>query len=120
MGMVREWIKLIPTIIENRGKILEGIVNEVRMEMGTFPSDEQDEVIRRRAICAGCPYFSENAKKSELYATMRTDEHCIMCGCNIKAKTACLTCNCGIEKYNRTHPESTLELKWEKYGTSNK
>lgn len=110
-----EYIKLIPQGIANADKIVEGVINEVKLEAGTLPEDEQAEIVRRRLICASCPFMSENAKKAGNYNSNRIDEHCIQCHCPIKTKTASLTSNCGIEAYNRRHPKAPMELKWEAY-----
>lgn len=69
------------------------------MELHQLPEDEQTEIVRRRLICAGCPFSSSNAVK-EGYKTNRIDEHCIMCGCTIQRKTASLTSACGIDCCN--------------------
>ena len=37
-----------------------------------------------------------------------------MCGCNKDFKTACLTCNCGIEAHNKNNDDN-LELKWKAF-----
>jgi hypothetical protein len=82
-------------------KVIEGTVNQVKAEMGLLPEDHQAEIIRRRLICATCPFNSSNAV-GEGYITNRIDEHCIMCGCTITRKTASLLSNCGIDCCNAT------------------
>jgi hypothetical protein len=87
------------------------------MEDGKLPEDEVEEIVRRRLICNICPYSSSNAVTNPAlnYKTSRVDEHCIMCGCPIKKKTASLSSNCGIEKFNENNPKQILPLKWESY-----
>jgi hypothetical protein len=75
--------------------------------------EEQTLITNRRLICSECPYNSENAKKEGWYNTIRLDEHCTLCQCNIAAKTACFECKCGIEVFNSNKNENEkLELKW--------
>lgn len=118
-----EYVKLVPKVIKNRDAFIQGITNNVRLNMGLLPEDQQDEVIKRRVICNTCPYNSENAKDSEEYKelydrnyiTDRLDLHCAHCGCNIEFKTAALDENCGNTYWNTLHPEKPLELLWETY-----
>ena len=127
MSKLSEYLKLIPGGVKNISKVLEGLLNDV--SLATLPENKRAEIVKRRAICSECPFMSENAKTSpeyrlitgsEGYKTARTDNHCTMCGCPIKTRTASLEANCGIEKYNISHPNSPLELKWEKYNESGK
>ena len=48
----------------------------------------------RLAICAECPLHSKFHK-----TPLRMDEHCTECGCNLEAKTSCLSCACPKEKW---------------------
>ena len=52
----------------------------------------------RMKICKDCENHSENAKKKG-YATLRKDAHCTNCGCTLSAKTACLSCECPVNKW---------------------
>lgn len=118
MNIITEYLKLLPKIRENSQKIIQGIITNVKITLHTLKEEEQDEVVRRRVICAGCPFQSNNAKTdpSQNYKTERFDVHCTMCQCNIELKTACLDCNCGIEAWNNEYPNNKMPLKWEKYG----
>lgn len=106
-------------------------MNQVKQELNLLPEDEQAEIIRRRLICAECPFNSVNATK-EGYVTSRLDAHCTLCGCTITRKTASLSSNCGIKCCNADgHEECTckkpallkfnietktnLELKWTEF-----
>jgi hypothetical protein len=79
--------------------ILDGIVNQVKLQYDMLPEDEQAEIARRRFICADCPFNSSNAIANG-YKNNRFDEHCIMCGCTITRKTASLEAACGIDCCN--------------------
>lgn len=106
---------MIPKALKNADKVLEGIVNKVKMEYGGLMKEQQDEIIRRRLICSECPFTSSNAitNPSLNYKTDRLDEHCTHCGCNIELKTSSLASNCGIEIWNINNPNNQLPLKWE-------
>lgn len=114
MSKLLEYIKLIPRGIKNLDKVVEGLTNQVRIELGTIPQDDLEIIVGRRLICGECPYLSTNAVKLGLYTTDRTDEHCTHCGCPISTRTASLDSDCGIEVYNKDNPDSPLKLKWEK------
>ena len=92
-----EILKLIPKGIANIDKVAEGFMNDIRLENGTLSEPQVEEITRRRLICKGCPFESDN---KENYETQRTDLHCTLCGCPISTKTACLGCACGAEQYN--------------------
>lgn len=114
--MITEYVKLIPKILKNKTNIVEGIINSVKLEFNSLSKEEQDEIIKRRLICKSCIFMSENAKNSLTlsYKTDRLDEHCSLCKCNIKLKTASLDSNCGIEAHNEENNEN-LELKWKAF-----
>lgn len=103
-------INLLKKAWENKEHIIHGFLNAVKNELGHLPEEQQKVIAERRVICSGCPYNSVNAKKDKTYVSNRLDEHCILCTCNIFAKTACLECNCGIETLNNEN----IELKWKK------
>lgn len=130
-----EYFKLIPTIASNLDVILGATVNQVKMELGMLPEEEQAEIARRRVICATCPFNSSNAATQLGYKSNRIDEHCIMCGCTITRKTASLVSNCGItccnaeplddckcknehvQKFNKANNRN-VELKWTSFKKS--
>jgi hypothetical protein len=47
----------------------------------------------RMAICNNCPFHSKNHPSNVLY------DHCTDCGCNLDAKSSCLSCSCPKEKW---------------------
>ena len=117
MSKIGEYLKLIPKAFANPDKIVEGIINSTRLALGILPEDIEDEIVRRRIICASCPFMSDNAKKNPAmnYKSDRDDEHCTFCSCNIEFKTSSLQSNCGIETHNIQNPDSPLPLKWTRY-----
>jgi len=114
MGKLAEYLKLIPAGLKNLNAVVEGYTNDLKMENGTLPEEDVEVIVMRRLICRDCPFNSINATKLGTYASAREDEHCIMCGCPIKGKTASLISNCGIEAYNGRNPNNQLPLKWER------
>ena len=48
----------------------------------------------RLEICANCPKHSKHHN-----VPLRFDDHCVQCGCNLDAKTACLSCGCPENKW---------------------
>lgn len=122
MSKVLEYLKLIPTMVKNREKIVEGIVNNLKLQNSNLEPEIEDEIIRRRIICEGCPFMSENAKNNPNlnYKSDRTDKHCTICLCDINFKTASLESNCGIEIHNINNPDSPMALKWQRFTQTNK
>ncbi len=85
-------------------KIIEGFKNDL------FPSKEMRKMIddvskERLSICTDCPFNTTPGK-------IKSWSRCGACGCFLKQKTKCLSCNCGIEAYNEDHPTAPLPLKW--------
>jgi len=73
-------------------------------------------VEKRMGVCQGCPHYSENAK-AEGYSTVRRDIHCTNCGCTLSAKTACLSCECPLKKWEAAlsyEQQQELEKQWKK------
>ncbi len=128
MGKFTEYLKLIPKAVLNPEKIIEGVINDVKLKNGSLSEDKQEEIIRRRLICFDCPLNSINAQKSEeykalygeFYKTDRPDLHCSICSCNIELKTASLDSDCGLTAYNEKNPNNTQKLKWTYYKQENK
>jgi len=124
MSAIGEYLKLIPAGLPNSAKIVESIVSNVKLKLDTLPEDEKEEIIRRRVICATCPFMSKNAVTSnefkELtgrnYKTHRTDDHCSFCGCGINIRTSGMSNKCGIETWNKDNPNNQLPLKWKEHG----
>lgn len=123
MSAFLEYLKLIPKVLQNPDKVLEGWLNDIKLESGELPEDEIKEILRRRAICSSCPFSSDLAKTSKEYEevfgkhyeTDRTEPHCSCCGCFLGKKTASLSSECGLASNDKT---MNIELKWKKYKTN--
>lgn len=60
----------------------------------------------RLALCEECPFHSKNFK------TSRPDKHCRLCGCTLRAKTKCLSCECPDGKWTQVlTPEQEMEIE---------
>lgn len=120
MSKLTEYLTLIPQGLKNADKIVEGVVNQVKMECNMLDLNEQEEVIRRRLICESCPFNSINAKTSQEYLeafgknyySEREELHCSVCSCVIKTKTASMDSECGIHSKKQT---KHIPLKWTNY-----
>lgn len=55
--------------------------------------------------CKGCEFNSTNAKINKGYSTVRPDEHCTDCGCNLDWKTHCMDCSCPKDFWGATLSE---------------
>ena len=123
MSKLGEIIRLLPKAMANPELILEGWVNNIKLQKGNLPEEEIEEIIRRKAICHSCPFNSINATTSQEYynitgkhyITDRTDLHCSSCLCNIDYKTSSLSSECGLHSLNEEYPNNQTPLKWEKY-----
>jgi hypothetical protein len=123
MSQITEYLKLLPKALPNADKIIKGIVTEVQYKRGFLKEEEKAELVRRRVICAGCPFMSNNAKTSEEYLsltgknykTARKEDHCSFCGCGIKRRTSSFEANCGAETWNKENPDKTIALKWTEF-----
>lgn len=126
MSKLTEWLKLIPEGIKDAPSLIEGVINDVKLEYGTLSEDAKEEIIKRRLICKSCPFNSENSRTSNEYKEVtgsnygasREDLHCAFCGCPISTRTASLSKACGITAWNKNH-KNKLPLKWEVYGKNN-
>lgn len=89
----------------NISKIYEGWRNQL------IPPKKLKQIINkvhkeRISICRQCENDSIH------HDSIRPDEHCIICGCTLSAKTKCLSCNCDIYKWFAIlTPEQEEEIK---------
>ena len=77
----------------NFGQIYEGWRNKL------VPPAHMKDMIEatskeRLSICEQCFFHSKNHK-----TPLRPDAHCTDCGCNLEAKTACLSCGCPQDEW---------------------
>lgn len=90
-------------------KIFEGWRNHL------IPPKELKDYIKqvskeRLSHCIGCQF---NTTPGEINGHSR----CQPCGCWLEPKSKCLSCNCGIERYNELNPQTPLALKWNAVAT---
>jgi hypothetical protein len=123
MSKLTEYINLAIKGLPYSMEILQSVVSNVQLKYNKLPEEERAEIIRRRVICATCPFMSKNAKTSEEYLFLtgsnyksaRDNSHCAFCGCGIEMRTGALTKDCGIETWNKENPKKTSPLKWTKF-----
>lgn len=83
------------------------------------PSSQMKETIQkvsaeRLEICNDCPFHSKHHS-----TPLRFDAHCTDCGCNLDAKTACLSCSCPKDKWTAlTTQDEENELKQQVYANN--
>ena len=115
-----EKIKMFRNGLLNFDKVVEGWITDALLEDEKLTDEEVSVILERRNICSGCPFQSNNAKFSseykeifgKNYTTDRKEEHCSICSCPIKKKTASLSSECGIESSEKT---KHLPLKWKQF-----
>jgi hypothetical protein len=118
---ISEYLTFVKNGIKNGDKIIEAIRVSAQMKDGNPIITEEAiaEIMKRKAICASCPFNSLNAKKERNYedpAPLKDVTHCTLCQCRIgtdNGKEYCLSCQCGMSEWNRRNPElQPMELKW--------
>lgn len=121
MSKLVEYLKLVPKFLGHPEKVIEGWINDAKLEAGKLSEEDLEIVLTRRSICSTCPFNSSNLKNNdslykemygESFKTERAEEFCGICSCPLIKKTASLSSNCGIENWNLEHPKEKLELKW--------
>lgn len=86
-------------------KIYEGWRNKL------IPPKDLKELIQKVAqermiICNKCEHHSKH------HNSFRPDNHCVICGCTLSAKTACLSCSCPIYRWREVmNSEQEEEIK---------
>lgn len=79
--------------------ILAGIANSI------WVKEQVEEIASYRySICKSCPMNSKNAP-----GTLRPDEHCLECGCNLHLKTRSLDSVCPQGKWEALASEEDAD-----------
>jgi hypothetical protein len=129
---IGEYVDLVKNGIKNGDKIIEAIRTSAKIKEqknreklglpareGDISAEEIAEILRRKEICAGCSFNSENAKKERGYSSSLTFIHCTLCKCRIAgedSKEYCLDCSCGVEAWNNRNSHlPPMELKWKAF-----
>lgn len=120
MSKYLEYAKAALKGIKNPDLIVEGWINEIKIESGDTDENSLAEILRRRDICSSCPFNSINAQSSkeyleifkENYISKRNELHCSLCLCPIKTKTASLHSDCGMTTCKET---KNMEPKWKSF-----
>lgn len=115
---IKDYLTVVKNGIANGDKIIESIWVSTQVKNGTVSEKAVAEIMKRKEICAGCPFNSLNAAANGMKPLDVSFQHCILCTCRIggdDTKEYCLSCKCGISEYNRQHPDKPLPLKWEAF-----
>lgn len=119
-----QYLDVVKKGIQNKDQIIEAIktASEIKNKTGEVSDEAIAEIMRRKDICANCPFNSKNAKEISGYKSFLPYEHCIHCLCRIggnDTKEYCLSCKCGLTEYNKLHPDNPKELKWMPFEINN-
>lgn len=116
MSVIKDYLSIIRDGIRNRDKIIEALAVSAQVKNGRINDEALAEILRRKEICATCPFNSENAKRDQGYSSSLPFVHCKLCKCRIggdDSKEYCLSCNCGALAWNERNPDKPpMELKW--------
>lgn len=132
---IGEYVNLVKNGVKNGDKIIEAVRTAAKVKeqekrrLAGNPDTEPEisdeavaEIMRRKEICAACPFNSENAAKQRSYSSSLPFIHCTLCKCRIGAddsKEYCLSCTCGMEVWNNQNPHLTpMEPKWKAFPTN--
>jgi hypothetical protein len=132
MGLIKsigEYLEAVKLGFQNGDKIIEAMQISAQVKNADagrhtdVPPEAIAEIMRRKDICAACPYNSRHAKEKKTYTSSLPYEHCILCMCRIgydDSKEYCLSCNCGAQAWNEARPrEQQLEVKWTAFENKN-
>lgn len=128
MSKITEYVSLLIKGAPHTKEIIGGILKNVQLKYGSLSEEEKTEIVKRRFICANCPFMSKNAITSNEYKELtgknykayRKIDHCSFCGCGIEMRTSSLHSECGAETWNKEHPGNTIDLKWTKFNKDGK
>jgi hypothetical protein len=113
---IKDYTEAVINGLQNGDKIIEGLIigAKVKNGSGEIKPEELAEILRRKEICAECPFNSKNAGAP--YSSTLAYTHCCLCKCRIgydDSKEYCLSCNCGAEAFNEANPHlKPIEVKW--------
>lgn len=116
MSKAKDWLKLVKAGLKNGDKIIEAMWISTQMKNeGQVSEEAVAEIMKRKELCAACPYNSLNAEKHGIKPLDVPFQHCVHCACRIggdNSKEYCLSCNCGITEWNKQNPTLQMEPKW--------
>jgi hypothetical protein len=113
---IKEYAEVVRNGIKNKDQIIDALMMGAAVKNGKVSDEDLAEILRRKDICAACPFNSENAKKQGYYNSSIPFQHCTLCKCRIGAddsKEYCLSCNCGAEAFNKMNPHlRPIDVRW--------
>lgn len=127
MSALKDYLHIVKEGIKNKDKIIEALVVSSQVKNNNVEPEALAEILKRKEICASCPFNSDNAAKLSGYKVpLGYGTHCILCICRIggeDTKEYCLSCNCGINELNKRNAKIGIPpqpLKWSAFETTNK
>lgn len=122
MSAIKDYLRIIRDGIKNGDKIIEALIVSAKVKNGNINDEALAEIMKRKELCASCPFNSIIAKEQRGYedpAPLKGVPHCILCRCRIQGndtKEYCLSCNCGMQAWNERNPDKKpMELKWKAF-----
>lgn len=119
---LKEYTEVIMNGIANGDKIIEALIVSAKAKNEKINAEALAEILRRKEICAECPFNSKHAIASGTYTSSLDFQHCILCKCKIggeDTKEYCLSCNCGAEVFNTMNPHlPAIQVKWKAFDES--
>jgi hypothetical protein len=113
---IKEYVELVRKGIANKDDIIDALVTGAAVKNGEVNEEDLAEILRRKDICASCPFNSAIGIANGTYRSNLPFQHCQLCQCRIggeDTKEYCLSCNCGAEAYNKMYPHlPALEVRW--------
>ena len=113
---INEYVNLVKNGIKNKDQIIEGLIKGAAVKNGEVNEIDLAEILKRKDICASCPFNSAIGIANGTYRSNLPFQHCQLCQCRIggeDTKEYCLSCNCGAEAYNKMYPHlPALEVRW--------
>jgi len=121
MSALKDYLTIVKNGIKNGDKIIEALAVASHAKTGNIEPEALAEILKRKELCAACPFNSENAARDRGYSSHVPYKHCTLCICRIggdDTKEYCLSCNCGMSEWNKRNPDKTpMELKWTAFET---
>lgn len=124
MSKLIDYLTVVKNGIKNGDKIIEALSVSALVKNGKISEEALAEILRRKDICAACPFNSNNAPSHGLPVLDVDFQHCTLCTCRLggdDTKEYCLSCNCGIEVWNKRNPDKPpMPLKWSAFTVEDK
>ncbi len=136
LSTANDYLRMVKNGIKNGDKILEAMRISAQLKntkvdesgkvvfQGDITEEALAEILKRKEICAVCPFNSRHVKAAGGHTAELPFEHCTLCECRIgydNSKEYCLTCKCGVDAWNKRNPDKPpMPLKWDSFDLKSK